>query len=225
MATPKEKDPRTVTLKKVRLSFTDGIYEKQSTNPDDPDQKKFNFNVILEKTGPGSKYFAENHAKVIAAMEAAGIKAWKKADAHLSIAEDNPKRVTYKKGERFKSKEDKIYAGYEGNMAFSATGPSGGQKRPILRDKYKREVAEKDIQDVFYGGTYADVIVSFYGTDKGSRGIFATAELVRSHQEGERMGGGYVLSDDDLDELDDLGDPSDDGLGDVDDEDDIDLMG
>lgn len=215
----KEKDPRTVTLKKVRLSFTDGIYEKQATNPEEPDKKKHNFNVILEKTGPGATYFDENHAKVIAAMEAAGLKQWKKADMHVSIAEDNPKRVTYKDGKRFKNKEGKIYTGYEGNMAFSATGPSGGQKRPILRDKYKREVAEKDIQDVFYGGTYADVIVSFYGTDKGSAGIFATAELVRSHQEGERMGGGFVLSDDDLDELDDLGDPSDDGLDDDDDDD------
>lgn len=217
--TIKEKDPRTVTLKKVRLSFTDGIKEKQRTS-DEPDAKeKFNFNIILEA---GTKYDKENQAKVTAALEAAGEKAWKQPDAHVTIFEDNPKRVTYKEGKRFKNKEGKVYAGYEGNHAFSVSGPGGGQRRPILKDKYKRDVEEKDILDVFYGGTYADVIVSFYGTDKGSRGIFATCELVRSHQEGERMGGGYAFSEDDLDELDDFGDASDDL--EVSDDDPVDLL-
>lgn len=202
-----EKDPRTVTLKKVRLSFTDGIVEKQKTSDDPNAKEKYNFNII---NVAGTKHYDENNAKIIGALKAAGEKAWKNPDAYKEIAEDNPKRVTFKKGEKFKNKEGKVYAGYEGNYAFSVSGPNGGQKRPLLKDKYKRDVEEKDIADVFYGGAFGDVIVSFYGTDKGSRGVFATCELVRSHQEGDRMGGGYQFNEDDLDELDDFEDEGDD---------------
>ena len=202
-----EKDPRTVTLKKVRLSFTDGIVEKQKTSDDPNAKEKYNFNII---NVAGTKHYDENNAKIIGALKAAGEKAWKNPDAYKEIAEDNPKRVTFKKGEKFKNKEGKVYAGYEGNYAFSVAGPNGGQKRPLLKDKYKRDVEEKDIADVFYGGVFGDVIASFYGTDKGSRGVFATCELVRSHQEGDRMGGGYQFNEDDLDELDDFEDEGDD---------------
>lgn len=206
--TDKEKDPRTVTLKGVRLSFTEGIKEKRKTS-DEPDAKpRHNFNVILET---GSKHDAENRAKVVAALKAAGLQAWKNENAYKDIAEDNPKRVTFKKGEKFKNRDGKIYEGYEGHYAFSVSGPGGGQRRPILRDKYKRPVDEKDISDVFYSGSYADVIVSFFGTDKGSRGIFASCELIRSHQQGEAMAGGYHFSDDDLDDLEDFGDDGLDG--------------
>lgn len=207
MSTPekKEKDPRTVILKGMRLSFMDGLKEKKKSAEDAT--PKHSFNLINEKSG---KHYAENDAKIVSAMKAAGLKAWKDEDAYLTIAEDNPKRVTYKAGERFKNKETgKVYAGYEGNKALGVSGPSGGQKRPKMKDRHKRDVEEKDIADVFYGGSYADVIVSFFGTDKGSRGIFATCELVRSHQEGEPMGGGYIYDEDDLDEMDDL---EDDGM-------------
>lgn len=198
-----DRDPRTVTLKRIRASFMDALVEKQKTS-DDPNAKaRFNWNFIDET---GGKYSEQNRARILAALKAAGEKAWKNPDAYKEIAEDNPKRVTFKKGDRFKNKEGKIYAGYEGHYAFSVSGPNGGQKRPKLLDKYKRDVEEKDIGDVFYGGAYVDAIVSFYGTDKGSRGIFATCELIRSHQEGEPMAGGYRFDESDLDELDDLDD-------------------
>ena len=64
-------------------------------------------------------------------------------------------------------------------------------------------MAEDDILDVMYGGVYADVILSFYGTDKGGRGVFCTIEAIRSHEEGERMGGGVVVDADDFDDLED----------------------
>lgn len=202
--TKKPKDPRTITLKGVRLSFTDALYEKRAKSPDNPDKKTHHLNILLETSGPGSKYTVENKAKITEAMKAAGLKEWKDENAYKVIAEDNPKRVAYRKGDKFKNKEGKIYAGYEGNFAFGASGPGGGQRRPILRDKYKRGVAEKDILEVFYSGAYADVIVSWFGTEKGSRGIFAVCELIRSWQEGEHMAAGYVLDEDDLDELDDF---------------------
>lgn len=207
--TEKPKDLRTVMLKRIRLSFTDALVEKKASSKENPDRKTHHFNIIEET---GGKYSAENRAKIEAALIAAGEKQWKNPKAAEELLEDNPARLTWKKGERFKNKETgKVYAGYEGNMAFSVSGPGGGQKRPRLLDKYKRPVEHGDIADVFAGGYYADVIVSFYGTDKGSRGIFATCELIRSHQEGELLGGGFVLDDSMLDELDDL-DDGDDGI-------------
>lgn len=199
-------DGRTVLLKGVRLSFTDALVEKKKSAEDaDP---KHNCNIILEAS---SKHFAENQKKCFSAMRAAGEKAWKNPEAFKAIAEDNPKRVCFKKGERFKNKESgEVYEGYAGNWAMSATGPNGGQKRPVLKDRHKRDVEAKDIADVFYSGTRADVYVSFFGTDKGSRGIFATVDLIRSHQEGDRMAGGFVLTEDKLNALDDLDDDLDD---------------
>lgn len=206
-----EKDPRTQTLLGVRLTFTDGIAEKKVPRNAEPGTKpKHNTNIILES---GSKHHAANMAKVKTALEAAGEVMWKDPNRYKTIAEDNPKRVTFKKGERFKNKEGKVYAGYEGNHAFSASGPGGGERRPILKDKYKRDVAEKDIRDVFYSGTYADVVVSFFGTEKGSAGVFASVEVIRSHQIGERMAGGYAFDESDLDEMEDFDDDGIDDLG------------
>lgn len=200
-------DPRTVVLKRVRGSFMDGLVEKQKTSDEPGAKEKFNWNFINEASSPT---FAANNAKILEAIRAAGEKQWKNPDAWRDIQEEAPKRVTFRKGERFKNREGQVYAGYEGNTAFSVTGPNGGQKRPRLLDRHKRPVEEKDIADVFYGGSYVDAIVSFYGTDKGSRGIFATCELIRSHQEGEPMAGGYRFDESDLDELDDF---EGDGMG------------
>lgn len=198
MSVEEKSDGRTVQLKHVRLSFTDSLKEKKATVENG--KPKHSCNVILETADAN---FEKNKAKVISAIKAAGEKKWKNPDAYKDIMEDNPKRVCFRKGEKWKNKEGKVYAGYEGNFAFSASGPSGGQRRPKLLDRHKREVAEGDILDVMYGGTYADVIVSFYGTDEGSRGIFASIEAIRSHQEGERMGGGIYVDADDFDDLED----------------------
>lgn len=202
MATDTEKDPRTVQLKRVRLSFTDSLKDKKATVENG--EPKYSCNLILESE---DKDFEAKKAKVVAAIKASGERSWMKPDAYKSIMEDDPKRVCFRKGERFKNKEGEIYAGYEGNWGIACGTPRKGQKRPVLLDRRKKPVAEDDILDVFYGGVYADVIVSFYGTDKGGRGIFCTLEAIRSHEEGERMGGGPVHVD--ADDFDDLGDPDD----------------
>lgn len=211
MATVEERgDGRTVQLKRVRLSFTDSLLEKKKTS-DDPNAKpKHSLNILLEKDSP---HYAENHAKIMSAIKAAGMKEWKNEDAYISISEDSPKRVCYRDGLKWKNKEGVVYSGYENAKAFSGSGPSGGQKRPKLLDRHKRPVAEADILDVCYGGVYADVIASFFGTDKGSRGIFASVEAIRSHQEGERMGGGIVVDADDFDDLEE--DDAFDSVGDI----------
>lgn len=199
MATEQNTDGRTVQLKRVRLSFTKRLKTKGKTS-EDAQKETHGLNFILESTSP---HFKDNYNKCILALKAAGEKAFKNENAYKEIAEDAPKRVCFRKGERFKNKEGKVYAGYEGNYAFGANGPSGGDKRPKLLDRHKRLVEEADINDVFYGGCYADVFVSFYGTEKGSRGIFATVEAIRSHQEGERVGGGVEVDADDFDDLPD----------------------
>lgn len=225
MATVKEKDPRQVTLKRVILSFTDSLLEKKKTS-DDPNAKpKHGLNIIIPD---GEKYSKQNRERCVAAIEAACEKQWKKPKFWKDIKEDNPKRLCYRDGSKFKNKEGQIYQGYDGPgiKAFSASGPSAGQRRPVLRDRHKRRVEEKDILDVCYSGTYADVIVSFFGTDKGSAGVFASCEVIRSWQEGERMAGGYQFDEDDLDEMDDAEDDDDDGLtgGSNADDDDEDLL-
>lgn len=212
----KKGDGRTVLLKHVRLSFTDSLKEKKRT-VDDPNAKpKHSVNLILEKSDPN---FAENNAKLVGAIKAAGELKWKNAEAYKAIAEDDPKRVCYRNGSRFKNKDSgEIYAGYEGNMAISCGTPGGGQKRPKLLDRRKRPLrdqaskeqiekglffTEDQLLDVMYGGSYGDVFVSLFGTDKGGRGIFCTVEAIRSHEEGERMGGGVYIDADDFDNLED----------------------
>lgn len=196
MAIEDKSDGRSVQLKRVRLSFTKRLKTKGKTS-DEATKETHGLNIVLDAD-------SENHRKCIAALKEAGKQAFKNENAYIDIAEDAPKRVCYREGRKFKNKEGKIYAGYEeGKMGFAANGPSGGEKRPKLLDRRKRPVEEKDINDVFYGGCYADVVVSFYGTDKGSRGIFATIEAIRSHEEGERIGGGIDVDADDFDDLED----------------------
>lgn len=199
-AEDKAKDGRTVTLKHVRLSFTDSLKVKKKTSDDPNAKEKHSMNVILEKGDPN---FAENAAKVMSAIRAACEKEWKKPDAWKDIAEEAPKRICFRKGERFKNKEGKPYAGYEGNYGLTGSGPKGGQNRPKLYDRRKRAVEVDDIDTVFYGGCYGDVIVSFFGTEKGSRGVFCSFEAVRSLEEGEAMGGGIYVDADDFDDVED----------------------
>ncbi len=234
MAIEDKSDGRSVQLKNVRLSFTDRIKTKKKTSADS-EKETHGCNIIIEKDKPE---FEANHKAMIDALKVAGLKAFKNENAHKEIAEDSPKRVCYRKGERFKNKEGKVYTGYEGNFGLTASGPGGGDRRPKLLDRSKRRLVtqlsqedianrkpsfpEDQIEDIFYSGCYADVVVSLYGTEKGSRGIFATIEAIRSRQVGDRMGGGIYVDDDDFDDLDEDGDgfdqieaapPEDDDLG------------
>lgn len=194
-------DGRAVQLKRVRLSFTQSLYEKKATVKDGV--PKYNFNVILETDHP--KY-AENKAKIEAALSAASDKEWKDGNRWKRIAENDPKRLCFRKGERFANQETgQPYNGYAGNFGIAVGCPGKGQKRPAkLIDRHKRAVEEKDILDVFYSGSYADVVIEFYGTNEGGAGIFCTASAIRSWQEGENLGGGGVpVDDDDFDDADD----------------------
>jgi hypothetical protein len=192
----------------VRLSFTDSLKDKKATVENGT--PKHSANVIVVQTpgdDPLSKkaaaLFDQNKAKIVSRHQGIRLEAWGKEDAWKDIAEDSPKRLCFRKGERFKNNDGEVYKGYAGNWAISASGPKGGEHRPLLLDRHKRQVEEKDILDVMYGGSYCDVVVSFFGTEKGGKGIFASIEAIRSRQEGERLGGGPRASADDFDDLDD----------------------
>lgn len=208
MATVEDRgDGRTVQLKKVRLTFTESLKEARSTVEDGV--PKHTCTIILESDSPS---FEENKKKIMSAIEAACEKEWKAKDKWKTIAEDDPKRVAFRKGERFKNRDGQVYGGLEGNYGLAVSGPAGGKKRPKMLDRHKRPVETEDILDVVYPGTYADVVVSFYGTKKGGNGVFASVEAIRSHQEGERMGGGVQVDADDFDDLDDADEGDDDDL-------------
>jgi hypothetical protein len=215
-----ETNPRLVTLKNVRLSFTDSLQTAKATVKDGV--PKHGCNILLED---GIAETEANKALVVAALKAAGEQQWQKADKFKVIAEKDSKRVAYRKGERFTNAEDEVYKGYEGAMVIPGYGPGGSKnpKRPVIlaRDKtpiwHPAKGAENvsKIGDVCYSGTRADVKVEFYpvtGADNGGDGIFATIQLIRSRQEGERMAGGYAVTDADIDDLDDL----DSGVDDLD---------
>lgn len=215
MAEEKKKDPRTVQLKRVRLSFCDSLKTAKPTVKDGVPKHASNF--ILEADSPT---YEANKAAVTAAIKAACKQEWDKEDAYKAIMEDDPKRVCFRKGERFKNQETgEVYKGYAGNWAIAATGPGGNKnpRRPKLFDRGKRPLKEqatkeqidqnvffeeKNINEVFYSGTYGDVILSFYGTNEGGRGVFCSIEGIRSHQEGERMAGGTHVDADDFEDLD-----------------------
>lgn len=215
MATVEERgDGRSVMLKKVRLTFTDALQEARATVEDGPE--KHTCTAILESD---TSTFEQNKKKIMSAIAAACEKQWKKAEMWKSIAEDEPKRVCFRKGERFKNKEGEVYGGFAGNYGLALAGPKGGKQRPKILNRHKQKVNVEDITEVVYPGTYADIVVSFYGTDKGGKGVFASVEAIRSHQEGEAFSQGITVHDDDFDDFDD--DDLVDDLDSSDDDDDL----
>lgn len=221
MAEEKKIDPRTVLLKRVRLSFADGLVEKKSVPGVKDSRPRHGFNLIIESEGDDekAKQFAEaNKTKCLSAIEAACHKEWGKPDKWKQIQEDSPKRVTFRKGERFKNDDGKVYPGYAGNFVISTCGPKAGQYRPKMFDRHRIELDPRDpkyleqIEEICYSGSYVDAFVSFYGGDDGGAGVFSSVEAIRSHQEGAATGGGGIAVKADMfDAFDD--EDGDDALG------------
>jgi hypothetical protein len=237
--TDKVNDPRRVTLKNVRLSFSESLLHKKKTSNTEDAKLAHSCNLILEADSPN---FAENRDKCRAALDAACADKWEgQPKKWQEISEDNRKRVCFRRGETFKNQTTgEVYEGYAGNLAIAGKGPKAGQQRPSLLDRGKRmlkdqappEVVkagrtfdEDSILDIFYSGTACDAVVSFYGTEKGGHGVFCSIEAIRSRQEGERVAGGFDVDPDVFEDLDDddgfmggdsgssTGTDDDDGLG------------
>lgn len=215
-------DDRVVTLRNVRLMFANSINDAEKTSEDGV--PKHSCVPLLESDKPE---YEANKAAVMKALKAAGVEGWDNADMFKRIAENKPDRVSFRKGEKCCNQETgEIYQGFEGNYAITpCNGPGGSKnpKRPLIMDRRKKWIwnpkkgfeLKGQIPDVVYSGVYADVKIEFYPvSDKkqGGNGIFAAIHLIRSREEGERIGGGRDFSGDDGDDFEDLGD--DDGFGD-----------
>ena len=204
MAEDKQPDLRRVTLKNVRLSFTDALREKKRSHPTGP--LKFGCNFINETAQPE---FAANERAIKRAIEAAETKEFgEKGVGKIARTVDDPKRIAYRAGEKFKNKEGEIYGGYANNFGLTTKA----ERRPNLWDRHKRDVEVEDIEDVFQAGFYCDAIVSFYCTSKeeqGGNGLFASVEAIRSRQTGETFGAGNNTKAEDFEDLAD----EDDGIG------------
>lgn len=208
MATIEERsDGRTVQLKRVRLSFPGSLKDKKSTTKDGSGRPKHTVNIIMDPNDPvGKKYHEENKTKVIAALRAAGEAYKKKPDLYKILMDDEPKRCCLRKGEKMKTADGQVRDHYKGTLWIAGAGPKAGDERPVLKGKDKRIIGYDEINSVFYGGVYADVVVSMYGTDKGgSDGLFNSVEVIRSWEVGDRFpeGGGVHVDDDDFDDDDD----------------------
>lgn len=195
---------RTILLKRVRLSFADSLQEASVPRKSEPGTiPTHSANLLIEKDQPG---FEEKKAVVVAALAATSREFKRPEDWWSKLLANDPGKLCFKKGTAFANDETgEVYKGYENALVLVGKGPGGGRKRPILKDRYKRDVEATDINDVFYNGTYADVQVAFYATDKGGTSrITCSFEVIRSHQQGERMGGGGVgYDDDDFDDMED----------------------
>ncbi|AOR76516.1 ssDNA-binding protein [Novosphingobium resinovorum] len=225
MSTEEKKDDgRTVMLKGVPISFTDSLKDAKPTVKDGVPKHGCNILIVA-----GSPNEAANKAKIMSAMRAACRMEFgdEREDFFKVISEDDPKRVAYRKGERFKNSEtQEVYKGYAGNMVVAGYGPGGSKnpRRPKLFNRRRKQLDEinpatekpfftlNDVPEIFYSGCLSDVKVSFYATshkDQGGNGLFCTIEAIRSHEEGERMAGGSVQTSadefDDLDDDDDIG--------------------
>ena len=214
----KKSDPRTVQLKRVRLSWADGLVEKKAAKGSD--KLRHSVNLVIEFVGDDEKAkanAAENKTKCLTAIEAACDKQWGKPDKWKLIQEDNPKRISARAGERFKNDEGKVYPGYEGNFVVAAAGPGAGKGRPNMFDRHRVKLEASDpnflnrIAEICYSGTYCDAFVSFYGGDEGGAGVFCSVEGIRSHQEGAHTGGGGITVKADM--FDAFDDEDDMGLG------------
>jgi len=97
------------------------------------------------------------------------------------------------------------YDGFEGNMFLSAR-TAADKGRPQVVDNLRQPVVAGD-KNAPYDGCYADLIISFYGYDKGNNGIGCGLKVVQFRANGERFSGGGKPAD--LDDLEEISAPAD----------------
>lgn len=196
-------DPTEVYLKGLRLSYPH-LTEKQKANEDA--KPKYSAAFLID---PTTKVGKANMKKIEAAIEAAEEKKWKKTGFKYKEG-----RICFFDGNEATDDEGNVKGGYADMWVIKASN-----ERPVdLRHRNKTRVDFDD--SPFYGGCYVEAILRLYGTDNGgSKGIFASLELVRFVENGEPFGAPPVddsilddLDDDDID-IEDDEDEDDDPLG------------
>jgi hypothetical protein len=92
------------------------------------------------------------------------------------------------------------YDGFEGNMFLSARSAED-KGRPQVVNNLRQPVQPGD-PNAPYDGCYADLVISFYGYDKGNNGIGCGLKVVQYRGKGDRFSGaGKPVDLDDLEEI------------------------
>ena len=214
--TKEDSSEATAFINNVRLSFPT-LRRKQASVPGG--KEKYSASFIIDPETPQGKAAIAACKVAIAAAE---MNHFKKPGVVKTI--DDPKRIAFRPGNKFKNAEGDVYAGYEGMVGVTSTS----QKRPKLYTvqgaKAREEVEVEDIEDLFYGGVYCNAEVNFYcvsSKEQGGRGLFCEIRGIMTKERGEAFGGGAPVNS--LNLLDD--DDMDDGLGEsgevLDDDDDL----
>lgn len=195
--------PTEVYIKQVRLSYPH-LFEKQKAAEDA--KPKYSAAFLID---PTTKIGKQNITKIKAAIEAAEEKKWKKTGFKYREG-----RCCFFDGNDNVDDEGNVKPGYEDMMVIKASN-----ERPVdLRHRNKSKVDWDDERDTFYGGCYVEAILRLFGTENGgSKGVFATLELVRFHSKGDPFGAPPVDDSilDDLDDLDDEDEDEDEGEDDL----------
>lgn len=177
-----------VYLKNVRLSYPH-LFEKQKANEDA--KPKYSAAFLIDPTTAVGK---QNIAKIKKAIAEAEEKKWKKTG--FKYKQD---RICFYDGNENVNDEGEVRPGYEDMMVIKASN-----ERPVdLRHRNKSKVDWDSERDTFYGGCYVEAVLRLYGTDNGgSKGLFASLELVRYYAKGDPFGAPPV-DDSILDDLED----------------------
>lgn len=185
-----------------RVSFGETLQEAKGSKAQ-PENPTHSANLILLHDRPD---FDDVQKVIIKALQNTCKEAGRPENWWKTLFDDDPKKLCFRKGEKFKDKDGKVYLGYENNLILIGKGPKAGKARPgKLLDRHKRQIEVKDINEIIYNGTLADMQIAFYYYDKyGPAGISCSIEGIRSYQEGDRLGGGGTYVDeDDFDDVED----------------------
>lgn len=163
-----EKDPRTVVLKNVRLSYAN-IYTPKSINGSDP---KYSASIMIPKDNEESIEDVETAIDAAKEYGAENVKGWggkipKKLKDTLHDGDD-------------RDDED---PNYEGFMYLTATS----KKQPELVNKHGDPIMDNS---EIYSGCWVNVVLRFYAYDSQSKGVAVELGPIQKVKDDTAFSGG-----------------------------------
>jgi len=166
-----EKDPNTIKLSNVRISYP-CLHTPKAKSDENPEKKVFSAAFLLDKV---------KHAELIKQVEKTidrvALDFFKKK-VHLAkkcLRDGNEKEDT---------------EGYGDEIMFINTSCQANRRPAVVNQK--KEPIEDD--GTLAGGDYVNALIRLYAYDhpKGGKGVAASLQAVQLVREGERFGGGKV---------------------------------
>ncbi len=187
-------NPRKVRLDSVTVAFPN-VFEPTSVQGSAP---RYNATALFKPNGT-------THKEVVKAMQAAATEKWgeKAAAIYKSLKAGN--RLALHDGA-----EKPQTVGYEGNMYVNAAKA----ERPTVIGRDRRPLTPADGK--IYSGAVVNMIIEIWAQDDKNYGKRINAALlgVQFVEDGERLAGGAVASEDDFEALEDSADDFSDDIGD-----------